>query len=843
MMKQYALLFLVYLFYTTPTFAGELKGHITDKNGVALPFATVFVKGTTIGTSANANGDYQLTLAEGKYTIACAYIGYTQSSFTLAITADEHITHNFSLADESLNIKEYTVKAGDDPALYIMRKVIARRSFHLKQIKAFQTDIYLKGTVRSRNTPDEILGQKIEKAEMGLDTNGFGIMYLAEEDATYYAQGNKKRTIIHSVKESGNPSGVGFSQFPEVVSFYENNIPISDQIAPRGFISPVSDFALNYYKYKLEGDFKEGNHTIYKLSILPKRQYEPLFTSGVIYVVDDEWALQSLNVLATKKSNMQMLDTLRIEQVYLPYKKDEWVIKQQVIYPTLNILGFDISGNFVTVYSNQKINEPVPDTIFNDKIISSYDKTANKKDTNYFNETRPIPLDIGEAKDYVEKDSLRKITENPAHIDSMRCKGNKIGFLDVLVNGIRHNGKGYKLQWQTNALMTGLINFNTVEGINVAPKIYLRYSKDTFHVWRGALAPRYGFTNSHFNAIGKISYTSNSRSWRSKYWTAGLEGGKYVFQFNPHNPIEGLYNTISTLFYRKNYLKLYERWSAKANFGMNHGNGIRWNMELGFQQRIPLVNTDYSTFAKTGVGGFTDNIPTEFKNMLWEKHNAVIAKIAIAYQPGYKYVKYPDYLLPIRSNWPTFTLSYEKGIPNILNSKTDFDKWRLGITHEIGLRLLGNLGLNVAAGGFLSDKYVSIPDLNHIQGNQIILASPYLESFQTAPYYLYSNKKPLYGEAHAEWKLQGFLTNKIPLLRQLQWYLVTGGNLYYADQNLYHAEAFVGIDNIGFEKLRFFRVDFVQSWNSFNQRVSAVRIGIATNSLFRFDLSDSQGEW
>lgn len=843
MTKLYTLLFLFFIFSVHLSFAGELKGHITDKDGTPLPFATVFVKGTTMGTSANAQGDYHLSLNEGNYTVACAYIGYTQNSFTISIKSNETIIHNFTLQDEVLNIKEYTVKSGDDPALFIMRKVIARRAFHLKQIKSFQSDIYLKGTARSRNTPDKVLGQKVEKGEMGLDTNGFGIMYLAEEEATYYTQGNQERTIIHSVRESGNPSGVGFSQFPEVVSIYENNIPISDQIAPRGFISPVSDFALNYYHYKLLGDFKEGKHTIFKLSITPKRLYEPVFTSGVVYVVDDDWAVQSLNILATQKSNMLMLDTLRIEQVYLPHKKDEWVIKQQVIYPTLNILGFDISGNFVTVYSNQKINEPVPDSIFSDRLISSYDKTAIKNDSSYFNANRPIPLDYGEAKDYIEKDSLRKITENPAHIDSMRRKGNTVSFLDVLVNGLRFNGKGYRLQWQTNALMTGIVNFNTVEGVNVAPKFYLNYSKDTFHVWRGAFAPRYGFTNAHFNAIGKISYTSNSRSWRGRYWTAGLEGGKYVFQFNPNNPIEGFYNTISTLFYRKNYLKLYERWNAKVHFGMNHGNGVRWQLNIGFQQRIPLENTDYSTFAKAGVGGFTENIPPEFKNILWEKHNAVVAKLSVSYQPGFKYVKYPDYLRPIASNWPVFSLSYEKGIPNILESKTDFDKWRLGITKDIGLRLMGNLGLSIAAGGFLNDKYVSIPDLNHIQGNQIILASPYLESFQAAPYYLYSNKRPFYGEAHAEWKLQGFLTNKIPLLRQLQWYLVTGGNLYYADDNLYHAEAFVGIDNIGFDALRFFRVDFVQSWNSFNQRISAVRIGIATSSILRFDLRDSKGEW
>jgi len=56
-------------------------------------------------------------------------------------------------------------------------------------------------------------------------------------------------------------------------------------------------------------------------------------------------------------------------------------------------------------------------------------------------------------------------------------------------------------------------------------------------------------------------------------------------------------------------------------------------------------------------------------------------------------------------------------------------------------------------------------------------------------------------------------------------------------------EAFVGIDNLGYDKLRIFRLDFVQSWNNLHQTFSGIRIGINTSSLIRIDLDDREGEW
>ncbi len=847
MMKRLFFLSFTIFFLSIPflSLAGKLSGKITDSKGEALSFATVYVQGTTMGTTANEKGQYEIQLQPGTYKVICQYIGFKQSVFTVTIQGEETIQHNFSLQYQSLDMQEVVIHANtEDPAYPIIRKAIGRRKFHLQQVKSFQTAIYLKGVFRTRQTPTELFGQKVDNEEIGLDQAGKGILYLCEENADYYSEEpDRRRTVIHSVIESGNPNGYGFSQLPSVITFYENNIPL---FTPRGFISPISDNALSYYKYKLLGQFEEGSHTIYKIKVIPKRLYEPLF-NGTIYIVDGDWAIHSLDMFVTKTSNLETLDTLQIKQLFLPQKKDTWVIKSQVIFLTIGILGFDATGNFVTVYDKQKVNEPIPDTVFNRNVISTYDKAANKKDSTYWKDSRPIPLEADEKKDYVVKDSIRHKEEDPHYKDSLRRIGNKVSAFNLLFFGYTYTTKGYKDVFTINPIIVdfpgnnNMLNYNIVEGMNIAPKITWRHPLDTGKYLTGAMAARYGFSNTHFNAIARLGYVNEDRYWKGRSWEVGVQGGKYVFQYNPDNPIWPIYNTVAALFYHENDLKIYERWDGTVYFKRNFGNGLKFDLKASTQERLPLENTTDYSFTSHPADGFTSNIPSHLQSVtVWEKHDAVLLHAGISYQPGYTYTQYPDYKVSNGSRWPVFSLSYDKGIPDILNSKVDFDKWRVGVRDNFSMKLLGVIKYNIAAGGFLNSNYVSIPDLMHLYGNRGIgYAAPYLTSFQFAQYYDFSNKEPLYGEAHIEYHMDGLISNKIPLLRQARWYLLMGTNTFYARQNDYYSEAFIGIDNIGWKFIRFLRVDFVQSWDSKGGTNSGIRFGVNASGLLSLGLGNT----
>mgnify|MGYP000503877462 CR=1 FL=1 len=826
----YTTLFLLLVILPQAIFAGTLKGKVTDSKGEPLPFATIYIKGTTIGTAANANADYSLVLQPGTYKVLCQYMGFEQTSYNVIIKGNEEQVHNFSLQEQSLKMENVVVKANaEDPAYAIIRKAIKRRKFHQEQVRAFQTSIYMKTVARNTSIPDKILGIKIPEDELeaegggGSDSTKLGVIILSEQEADYYTQGKKERTVIRAVRQSGNPDGLGLPRPLPVVSFYDNNVNPLDDFSERGFISPISDGALNSYRYRYEGEFIQDGYTINKITVIPKRAYDPLF-SGTIYIVDKDWAIHSLDLTLTNKNGIQLLDTLKVEQTYLPLKKDTWVIKSQVQYFQLKLFGFDVNGNFIAIYDDQKVNEPIPDSIFADKVISSYLQDANDKDTAHWSGVRVLPLEEDEVQDYHKRDSIYARESSPEYRDSMRRLRNKFSVGDIITGGYYHATKENKSVISTNSLLDGLVTYNTIEGIAVTPKVWYEHEIDTGRTLSAVLAMRYGFGNTHLNAMGRVNYLHKDRSWLSRYWEVGAEGGKYVHQYNPKSMVTQLYNTIAVLAYGKNILKLYESYRAAGYLNRNFGNGFMFGLKAGFEQRLPLQNTTFYTWANNDPEKWTDNVPPPLAGNVWEQHNAVLAKAYVSYRPGTKYIQYPKFKSPVRSRWPLFYATYEKGIPGLLNSKADFDKWRFGLNDYVNMKLLGSIEYNIATGGFLNTNYVSLPDMMHIADNQLAVAAPYLQGFQLAPFYLFSNAAKLYGEAHVEWNLNGFLTNKIPLLKNAGWNLVAGNNTLYLNQSNYYTEAFVGIDNLGYKLLRF-RLDVVRGWDHTGQVRTGLRFG------------------
>jgi len=821
---------------TLTAIAGRITGRITDEQGYALAYGTILIEGTSTGATAGADGVYNMSLAPGTYNLVCRYTGYSRAVFHVEIKGDEVIKHDFKLKEQATELNAVVIKSGgEDPAYRIMRKAIKQRSYHLRQLHSFQTEVYVKGVLRNRVMPNKILGIKIKDKDkkemhdgMGLDTAGRGVLYLCEEVAEYYSAGaNKTKVVIKSVKESGDPNGVGLGDVPTVINFYENNV---EAINGQNFISPVSNSALSYYKYKLMGDFQENGTTIYKIKVTPKRAFERCF-EGDLYIVDDVWAVHSLKLAVTKRSGLDMFDTLSIQQLFVPLGKDVWVIKNQVYYPTISILGFDITGNFVSVYDKQKVNIQIPDSIFNAKVEVSYDKDAAKKDSSYWNNYRPVELEKDESRNYVYRDSVHAVVEDPARTDSLRRRANRVKPGEILIGGLTFNSKHYKSTYTVTPLWTD-INYNTVEGLNYAPAVGWRHMVDTGKILWGKANLRYGFGNTHFNAKASLQYAQYDRHWAGRYWSVGLSGGKYISQYNGAQPVPELFNTASALLYQRNYFKIYEKSFAALRFNRAYGNGLSWSLGASYEQRLPLENTtDYTWANKNNHLPFDSNLPPELAGVPWGKHDAAIVRGSISYSPGYTYTEYPDRKVPHSGKWPMFTLSYQKGISGLANSVVDYDKWRLSIKDDMDFKRWGSFDYNIAVGGFLNDRYVSIPDMIHLNGNQFVITPSYLNGFQLAPYYRFSNVSKFYGEAHVEYYLKGLLTNKLPLLRQAHWYFVLGNNTFYGQNDRYYTEAFVGIDNLGFSIMRVFRFDYIQGWDSDKRTYSGFRIGIHTSGM------------
>jgi len=827
-MQKMLLLFLFFGVFTVS--AQKIEGTVKDTEGNVLPFASILVKGTPMGTTTNDQGRFSISLSPGDYTIDCRYVGYASEEKKITLKASDE-TINFVLPLQQLRLKEVIVKpGGEDPAYEIIRKAIKKRPYYESQVKAFEAKVYLKALIKLRNLPERILGQKIpdeDKAQIGIDSSGKGIIYLSESLEKISAQEpDKFKLEILSSRLSGSNS-FGFD-FPVFISFYNNNVNIFDGgFNSRGFISPIADRALNFYNYKFLGSFFEDGNEVNVIKVMPKRNYEPLF-SGIINITENDWRIYSCNLTLTAKSQLEILDTLQISQMFVPVEPDVWRIKNQSLHCSLSQLGLKAVGNFVNVYSDYNLHPDFPKGYFN-RVVIKYDSAVSKKPHSYWDSTRPVPLEPEEIKDYKTKDSAfaaRKDSVVVRNVDSLRKKQGPVKVWQVLWTGINrvNYGKKNNYQIQFDPLIKTL-QYNTVEGVAINPSLVLsKKIKENNSKISFIADARYGFHNSHFNPWGGFVFNSNEDfdpERKYNYQSFFIAGGKRVSQFFKEIDLTGLANSISTLLYGENYMKIYENYFAKAGYSKRWESGIQFLIEGEYEDRMPVNNTIDFILNKKYQNELTPNYPVEILSSQFTRRQAVVMHASFSITPRQRYIQFPKYKMAIGSDYPTFTFDYTKGFKNILGSDVDYDKWSLNIREDINLKLAGAIKYSATLGVFLNANAAYAQDYQHFYTSFSHISGQYVQSFQNPSYYQFSNASSFFAELHLEHHANGLLTNKIPLLKKWNWNLVEGANALYINPETKYSEVFAGLENI----FKIFRIDAVVGIQNGYRPVYTYRVG------------------
>lgn len=816
-----------------------LIGKVTDTQGEALPYASVYVKGTSIGTTTNNQGQYSLSLKAGTYIIICQYVGFEKIETEIQLK-EGNLTKNFVLTNTYKEIREVKISASaEDPAYEIIRQAIKKRPYYDRQIDAFKANCYIKGNMKLVETPEtqgiyNVIsasggGESAKDMKNEIDSMK-GIIYLSESytEMGYRKKPEKFKINILSTKVSGNQNAYGFGS-PMFINFYGNNISFGEQINARGYISPIANGALVNYKYKLLETYFEDGKWINKIEVIPRRKYEPTF-SGIIHIIDGEWRLHSLDLKVTKENELNVIDTLRIKQIYVPVK-DKYVVKDQTFGIDVKMFGFGVKGDFVNVFSNYSLQ--VEDGFF-DKYIMEYDSLSLKRSDAHFDSIRTVPLLEEEIKDYHKKDSIASQEKSKA--DSLEAAPFSYKPLSIFQRGL-----GYKFNASTYVKTDPLLSvnslfFNAVEGLNYTlPIRFYHKINDDKKLYMSATA-RYGFGNSQctYKLFSKYSWGKTQKK------SLNLSLGRYNFQFNNDNPISEYTNTIQALYYGRHRMILYQAKFLQANFRMQLINGISYKIGLDYQDRSPLVNTSEVVLFNR-PNRFTPNYPTDLVSEPMQANARMQLKLYVQYEPGRKYIKYPDRIVSYSpGSKPIFFGNLNIAKP-LLHTDADYTSWTLGVKGEQDIKLYGQFKYNLQAGGFLNAYRVFLPDYTHFNGNQVFFAAPYLNSFQLAPYYANSNTEPLYSQFHVEHHFNGFGTNKLPLFRNLKYYLVAASNGYYVNQHKNYLEYSLGLENLGFKAFRFFRLDGVLGYTNFNTRVFGFRFGF-TSSFIRFGSRNDSDE-
>lgn len=791
----------------------QIKGTITDLQGNPLPYVSVFEENTYSGTTSNEQGKYQLNVKQiGKNKIVFQYLGFKTQKIVVSAES-KTVVLDIKMAEESFDLNEVVIDPKNNPANAIIRSAIANKRENSDKTGRYTADFYSKGMFKVKDLPKKILGKKVDLSTdmaSNLDSTGTGILYLSEtlSKVTFEKPDNLKEKIIAS-KVSGNNQGYSYNTAAlSTYDFYDNTLDFDVKL-----ISPIADNAFNYYKYKLESSFyDDNNQQINKIKVIPKRDKEPVF-EGYIYIVDDSFAIYAIDLdIKGYRMKNELTEVMKLKQSFSYNVKNKiWSKNAQTLSFNAGIFGVKFFGNFNYVYSNYEFRDSFDKKTFGNEIVA-FEANANKKDDAFWNEIRPIPLTIEESTDYTKKDSLETIRKSRKYTDSIDAKNNKFKITSVLM-GYEYKNTFEKYAFNYKGLLNiSSLSFNTVQGFNFDSGFSFRkWNEDNGKTTSVSTTFNYGFSDERFRVTGDFSHRFNNIN----YATIWASGGTKTAQFNGAEPISKFINSVSSLFFKDNYMKLYNLEFAQINYGQNIANGINLNAKIAYEQRKSLFNTtDYSFFKRDDIYSSNNPLaPNDFTTPAFTQHHLFKTALNARINFGNKYISRPDGRYNVRNEkYPTVSLAFEKAFA-ASEKKYEFERIGAAVQYDLSLNNKGLLGMNFKAGKFFNAENISFIDYRHFNGNQTHIGTNerYLNVFNLMPYYSNSTNDS-YFEIHSEYNDMGFFMNKIPLLNLLKSTMNLGFHSLAIPDRKPYTEFTVGLDNLGFGKFKVFRLDYVHSY-------------------------------
>ena len=823
----YLSLFILFVHFSN----AQVSGNVSDQDGNDLQNVNVIIEDSFKGTTTNQEGYFNIKVPKDKSIILIfKYLGFETKRISINPN-DLPKELNIVLKEKVENLEEVVVQPGINPAIPIIENAIENREKNLARIQSYKANFYSKGLWEVKDVPEKILGQEVGDLGGALDSTRSGILYLSEtfSKIAFRSSTNDFKEKITASKISGNDQGFSFNSARSFeFTYYDNTTDIGADM-----VSPIADFAFNYYDYKLEDVFFDQGFTINKVKVKPKRKNDNAYT-GFIYLTDETGEIYGVDLNATGKTlNIDFIESINIKFNFQYSNRYEfWVNISKFLNFKFKLFGIKGSGYFVGNYKDYEFQPDFGDEFFTAE-TTSFTDDANKKDSTFWQKNRPVELLEKEKNDYAKKDSIQKVRDSKTYKDSIDRKNNKFKLLDPLT-GYSHQNSITKNYWGFKGFGLSGVHFNTVQGFNISTGVYYT-NRDSINpqsrYWRADVDASYGRADERIRINGSFQKKFNNFSRPF----LRISGGTKLNQINRTNPISTFVADVAAIAFEENFLKLYEQRYASVYYKEEIINGLRLRAKVTYQERVPLTNSREKHVFGYERGGFTSNNPLAPDNPgveLFPEHTNFEVSGDFRYRFNQTYRKTPNgkYNTYNPEN-PEVTLSYRTGL-GASEDGFNYALFRSNITQEFGLSNKGSFVYSLNGGFFINGDDINFLDYQHFNGNQTPVAdgSRYMDQFHLLPYYSNSSNQE-FAHLHAEQNFEGYVMNKIPLLKALNSELVIGGKTLLTANRKPYTEATVGLDNLGFGLFRFFRIDYVRTFQNGKDQ-NGLMVGISIlNSL------------
>lgn len=810
------------------------KGQVKDANtGEGIPFATLVFPGTGEGTVTDLDGNYRMefeTLPKDTLRILSMGYGTLEKRLNPAIRGERFLL--IELVRQVTEMEEFVFHAGEDPALVLLKKIIAAKpannpdrlaNYKYEVYNKLEVDIQHLSKKQFEALPIPMLKQFsfiYDIVDSTSEETPFLPFFLTETLSDYYFQRDPKKTKefikasqLKGVKNESVDQFLGAMY--QNLNAYDNFIPVFD----KSFVSPISNAGAFYYKYKIKDTQMAYGVPIYLVQFRPKRSGENCFF-GDFWVADAVWALQRISMEVPKDANINWVSRVSLYQEFAPSGKDSiWFGKKEKFTADF-VLPFNVKlpgfiGRKSTSYKNIETNTDTVAKVVNDPSFKT---------------------------DVILSDSARDYGDDfwtSARHDSLSKNEKAIyGMIDTLQNMPMF----IRFKNFMSFVVTGLVPAGPLE---FGPYYYI-YSRNPVEGPRFRLGM--GTTTKLFKDIylnGYLAYGTKDDAF--KYKVSGL----WLLKRHPRMYLYGSYTSDvdrSTSYYDEvSSDNIFSNFVRKPN--------IPWKLAYLKEYRFEFFNEYYNGFSHQLYflhRNFNPYAPLPASMFLDEKGQSVTsatnAEVGIRLRYAWKerFLE-GDYLrVSLGSEKPIIEFRGAVGIKGVFGSAYPYQKIGLSISNEFKIAPLGKLYVNLFAGKYFGGA-LPYPLLEIHPGNEFYTYNKY--AFNMMNRYEFISDE--YTGFNIEHTIGGGIFNYIPYFKRLklrQFWTAKGlyGSLSKANKDLNFDKGYVfhslqgnpyieigtGVENI----LQFLRLDLV--WRVTPQHLpdekTARNFGVFGSVRFKF---------
>lgn len=156
-----------------------LNGIVKEKQGdkeLPLPFANVFLEGTTIGTTTNFDGEFVLPVQAGLYKLSFSFIGYEKITKNIEVSGEGELTYQVTLTTGGEQLQEVNVEAKINRESEVILMLEQKKaSVSIESIGARQLSV--QGVSDAAGAATKITGISKQEGSKSINVRGLGDRY------------------------------------------------------------------------------------------------------------------------------------------------------------------------------------------------------------------------------------------------------------------------------------------------------------------------------------------------------------------------------------------------------------------------------------------------------------------------------------------------------------------------------------------------------------------------------------------------------------------------------------------------------------------------------------------